>query len=293
MRSIFLVFALAFSVCGGETNKPPGSLVEVFGHKMHIDCAGPTNAACTVVFESGGGGSSKDWQKVRAALGPGVRTCAYDRAGLGFSEAGPAPRTMRQEAFELHELLQRSKVTGPIVLVGQSIGGLLARIYTENYGSNVVGIVLVDSTDESSLLGSLRYGGFVRLREKATERAVPEPRTFGKAAEKYNPDDDFLAEEFRDLFERRKKNPQPFGERPLIVISAGRRAKPPGVADEFWADVVREKKEQARDQSLLSRNSLFVVDEGSGHAIHNDNPALVAECVQKVIVASETKGRVR
>lgn len=290
---MFLVFVLAFSVCGVETNKPPGSLVEVFGHKMHIDCAGPTNAACTVVFESGGGGSSKDWQKVRAALGPGVRTCAYDRAGLGFSEAGPAPRTMRQEAFELHELLQRAKVSGPIVLVGQSIGGLLARIYTENYGSNVVGMVLVDPTHESSLLGSMRYGGFVRLREKASEQVVPELRAFGKVAEKYDANEDFLAEEFRDLFERRKTQPQPFGDRPLVVIAAGRRPKPPGVSDEFWADVMREKKEQARDQSLLSRNSLFVVDEGSGHAIHNDNPALVVECVQKVISAFVAKGRVR
>jgi len=74
---------------------------------------------------------------------------------------------MRQEVFELYELLETARVSGPLVLVGQSIGGLLVRLYTEQYGSNVVGVVLVDPTHESSMLGSVRYGGWVRLREKA------------------------------------------------------------------------------------------------------------------------------
>jgi pimeloyl-ACP methyl ester carboxylesterase len=107
---------------------------------------------------------------------------------------------MRQEVFELHALLEAAKVSGPLVLVGQSMGGLLVRLYAEQYGSNVVGVVLVDPTHESSMLGSLRYGGWVRLREKATGRAVPEPRRQGKPAATYNPEDDFSAEEFQQIY---------------------------------------------------------------------------------------------
>ena len=100
------------------SSPPPGVLVAIGGHKLHLHCLGPTNAALTVVFESGGGGSSKDWSRVRDFLPSNVRSCAYDRAGSGWSEAGPAPRTMRQEVFELHALLEAAKVPGPFVLVG-------------------------------------------------------------------------------------------------------------------------------------------------------------------------------
>src|SRR6266508_325131 len=86
------------------SSPPPGVLVDIGGHKLHLHCTGPTNAALTVVFESGGGGFSKDWSRVRELLPSNVRICAYDRAGSGWSAAGPTPRTMRQEVFELHAL---------------------------------------------------------------------------------------------------------------------------------------------------------------------------------------------
>jgi len=149
---------------------PPGVLVDVGGHKLHIHCVGSSNASATVIFESGAGGYSKDWARIRDLLPSDMRTCGYDRAGSGWSEAGPPPRTMRQEVFELQALLEAAKVPGPFVLVGQSIGGLLVRLYAEQYGSNVVGVVLVDPTHESNVLDSVRYGGWVRLREKATGR---------------------------------------------------------------------------------------------------------------------------
>jgi pimeloyl-ACP methyl ester carboxylesterase len=123
---------------------------------------------------------------------------------------------MRQEVLKLHALLETAKVRGPFVLVGQSIGGLLVRLYTEQYGSNVVGLVLVDPTHESSVLGSIRYGGLVRLREKATGRPIPEPRLQVKPATTSDPQDDYLAEELQQIYLARKTNPQPFGNRPLI-----------------------------------------------------------------------------
>ena len=80
---------------------------------------------------------------------------------------------MRQEVFELHALLDATKEAPPYVMVGQSIGGLLVRLYADAYPGDVAGVVLVDPTHESGVLGSGRYGGMVRLREKATGRPVP------------------------------------------------------------------------------------------------------------------------
>ena len=150
--------------------------IDIGFHKLFISEAGPKNAKFTVLFESGGGGSSKDWARVRAILPSDIHTVAYDRAGLGKSEAGPLPRTMAQEVFELHYLLNAAKIKGPVILVGQSIGGLLARLYCEQYGKNIAGVILVDPTHESSMLGSMRYGGWVRLREKATGKIIPKPQ---------------------------------------------------------------------------------------------------------------------
>jgi pimeloyl-ACP methyl ester carboxylesterase len=268
---------------------PPGVLVDIGGHKLHINCIGPTNTAATVIFESGGGGDSRDWFRVRDALPSNVRICAYDRAGSGWSESGPAPRTMHQEVFELHALLEAAKVPGPYVLVGQSIGGLLARLYTEQYGSNVVGLVLVDPTHESSMLGSVRYGGWVRLREKATGRAVPQPRREGKAATRYNPDDDYMAEEFQQIYLTRKVVPVPLGDRPLIVLGGQKRTRPPGTPDEFWRQLQQEKDEQMADLARLSRNSKLILDPTSGHTIHTQHPHLVARAIEELLEAA-TKG---
>src|SRR5262245_11064944 len=120
----------------------PGTLVDIGGHKLHIRCAGPADRTPTVILEAGGGDDSRAWARGQDLLAPRVRTCAYDRAGSGWSEEGPAPRTMRQEVFELHALLEAAKVPGPFVLVGHSIGGLLVRLYTEQYGGDVAGLVL-------------------------------------------------------------------------------------------------------------------------------------------------------
>jgi pimeloyl-ACP methyl ester carboxylesterase len=252
---------------------------------------GSANGSPTVILEAGGGGFSSDWSQVQNVLSPDVPVCAYDRAGLGWSEPGPAPRTMKQEVFELHLLLDAAGVHGPYVLVGQSIGGLLARLYTAQYAGEVMGIVLVDPTHESDLLGSLRYGGWIRLREKALPRVVPEPRREGKAATQYNPDDDYSAEEFQQLYLSRKTNPVPFGDRPLIVLAAGKRPAPPGTSDELWAQMRIEKDGLRIDLSRLSTNSKFVLDPLSTHAMHLDNPQLVAHSIKEVLTAASTRAR--
>jgi pimeloyl-ACP methyl ester carboxylesterase len=271
----------------------PGFLVDIWGHKMFIRCVGPADGQPTVILEAGGGGSSNGWSRVQGLLSPRVRSCVYDRAGLGRSEPGPAPRTMRQEVFELHALLEAAKIPGPFVLVGHSIGGLLVRLYAEQYGASVVGFVLVDPTHESDVLGSVRYGGWVRLREKATAgRTVPEPRREGKTAgTEYNPQDDYMAEEFQQIYLSRKTNSEPLGSRPLIVLGAGKRSAPPGTSEELWTQLRVEKDGQKIDLSRLSSNSKFVLDPSSGHDVPTDNPQLVARSIEEVLEAASRAGR--
>lgn len=300
MKSIRSRLGVIISVCllsfpsQSQTTKsppesPPGLLVTVGSHRMHIHCLGPESAAATVVFESGAGGDSRGWKRVRDLLPPDVRSCAYDRAGSGWSEPGPAPRTLRQEILELHALLDAAGIRGPLVLVGHSLGGILTRLYAESYSSNVVGLVLVDPTHESSVLGSLRYGGWVRLREKAVHRAVPEPHLEGTPPAVYSPNEDYLPEELQQIHLSRQGNPRPLGNRPLIVLGAGRRPQPPGTPDDLWKELKQEKDEQIRDLGTLSGNSKVIFDPSSGHALHADNPRLVAQAIREVLEALVNK----
>jgi pimeloyl-ACP methyl ester carboxylesterase len=276
---------------GTRTDPPPGQLIDVAGHRMHIHCVGPADATPTVLLEAGGGAFSSSWNRVQELLAPRVRSCAFDRAGLGWSEAGPAPRTMRQEAYELHELLDAAHVRRPLVLVGHSIGGVNVRVFAERYASDVAGMVLVDATHESTVLYSTRLARWARIRELATGRTIPEPRREGKPAEGYDPKDDYFADELQALFDARRTNPQPLGERPLFVLAAGRRPAPPGTPDSLWRELKLEKEAQALDLASLSRNARFVVDSTSGHQIPSDNPALVARAIEAVLDAARTGGR--
>src|SRR5215207_2765747 len=125
---------------------PPGQLVDVGGYRLHIQCVG--TGSRTVVLDAGLGGSSLDWNLVQPALGRTTRVCAYDRAGMGWSDPGPQPRTPRQIADELHTLLTNAGIAGPYVLVGHSLGGKNVRLFALAYPEQVAGMVLVDARSE-------------------------------------------------------------------------------------------------------------------------------------------------
>jgi len=291
----FLLLVNTQVLCQDISNMPDSSiktrLIQIGNHKLFISEKGNSNAKFTVVFESGSGGSSQDWTKVIAMLPPGIRTVAYDRAGTGKSEKGPVPQTMAQNVFELHELLKAASVKGPIILVGQSLGGLIVRLYTESYGSNVAGLVLVDPTHESSVLGSMKYGGWVRLREKATGKPIPKPQVKDSISAGYDSTADYMAEEFQNIYLSGIKDPQQLGNRPLIILGAGIRPQPPGTPDEQWKELRSERDKQIQDLTILSGNSRLIVDSKSSHQIQNDDPEIVAASIQTVIhaVTSKTK----
>lgn len=268
---------------------PPGRLVAVGDHRMHLRCMGPETGRPVVVLEAGSGGSSRDWTQVQQALAPSVRTCAYDRAGSAWSEPGPSPRTMRQEVFELHALLREAGVSSPFVLVGQSLGGLLVRLYAAEYGDDVAGVVLVEPTHESAVLGSVRYGGWVRLREKATDRPVPPPLERGERRP-YSEADDYLAEELAAIHTARLAAPRSLGDRPLVIMAGGRRpAPPPGTSEEQWRTLRDERDAQLRELASLSSRSTFEVVADGGHNLHVERPTSVVAAIERVV--RESVGR--
>ena len=106
-----------------ERNPPPGEVVVVSGRQMHLLCQGQGSPA--VILESGLPGTSLGWASVIKNIASFTRVCAYDRAGYGWSEAGPDPRTISNITKELADLLRTARVDPPYVLAGHSFGGLV------------------------------------------------------------------------------------------------------------------------------------------------------------------------
>ena len=121
---------------------PPGQLVSVGNHRLHIRCDGEGRPP--VIFDAALGGSSLSWSLVQPAVARLTRACSYDRAGFGWSEAGPRPRTAGRIADELHALLRAAPVAPPYVLVGHSYGGLVMRLYASRHPNDVAGLVLIE-----------------------------------------------------------------------------------------------------------------------------------------------------
>jgi pimeloyl-ACP methyl ester carboxylesterase len=121
---------------------PPGQLIDVGGFRLHINRAGHGSPA--VVFESALGGSSLSWTLVQAEVARFARACSYDRAGFGWSDAGPLPRTAGRIADELRVLLNRAGEAPPYVLVGHSFGGLVMQVFAARYRRDTAALVLVD-----------------------------------------------------------------------------------------------------------------------------------------------------
>ena len=128
---------------------PPGQLVDVGGYRLHLNCTG--SGSPTVVIEAGLGDWSTSWGFVQPEVAKTTRVCTYDRAGMGWSEAGPLPRDAAQFAKELHTLLQNANVPGPYVMVGHSLGGLGVRVFVHDYSSEVSGVVLIESMNPKQL----------------------------------------------------------------------------------------------------------------------------------------------
>jgi pimeloyl-ACP methyl ester carboxylesterase len=284
---------------------PPGQLVDVGGHRLHLHCVG--QGSPTVVLDAGLGAFSLDWGAVQPQIATSTRVCTYDRAGLGWSEPGPSPRSPQQFATELHMLLTNAGVEGPYVLVVHSISGKTARLFASQHPNDVAGIVLIDARHESvdehltpeehaaeavqqrrfqNMISWMARFGLVRLlwapawpRVLAgSENLSPDTRTaIGVLQAKPRQIENALAEGRGRL----ESNPllraaAPLGDKPLVVLASAQNI-----------DNLPYWKEAQETMAGLSSNSRLIVAPG-GHAIHFEQPSLVVESVRQVVAVTRT-----
>ena len=167
------------------TPSPRGRLVDIGGRRMHIVCEGPAGAGPTVLFESGAFGFSADWAAVQRRLtAQGVHSCAYDRAGLGHSDPGPAPRDGLHVVGDLEKLLQAAHQPGPYVLVGHSMAGLHLHLFAVRNPRMVAGLVLVDAaTPAATREGPMRsfaeqFGNLAQIADWGASSGLLKPFAF-------------------------------------------------------------------------------------------------------------------
>jgi pimeloyl-ACP methyl ester carboxylesterase len=263
--------------------KPPGHLVDIGGHRLHLWCTG--DGAPAVILETGLGGSSADWGFVQPDVARLTRVCSYDRAGMGYSDPGPSPRTARRIASELAELLARSGITGPVVLVGASIGGFDVRVFASDHLERAAGLVLVDASHEDqahevppmarfvpllSTIGVLRLFG-VSFGQRI-ESLAPSVRQFARAtsfrAAGYQAAADeiiHIRESASEVRSSRRKLTIP-----VLVVTGGRGA------DDNW-------RQLQRDQASLSERGCLIIAEQSGHVVPIDQPEVVVNAIRIVV----------
>ena len=270
----------------------PGRLVDIGGHRLHIWCSGA--GAPPVILEAGLGGSTVVWGFVQPEVARFTRVCSYDRAGLGYSDPGPSPRTANRIAHELGELLERSGVGEPAILVGASSGGFSVRVFASEHSERVAGIVLVDASHENqphdippiarfvpflASAGVLRFFGVSFSMNP--DSLAPSVREFARATTFRAAGYKAAADEITHIREsaegvrasRRKLTV------PLVVVTGARGA------DAIWRDL-------QRDQVTLSERGCQIMAEQSGHVVPVDQPQVVVSAIRTVLEAARGRNDV-
>jgi pimeloyl-ACP methyl ester carboxylesterase len=261
---------------------PPGEMVDVGGYSLHINCVG--QGSPTVVLDAGSGLFSAQWVRVQRQVSSATRVCAYDRAGMGWSEMGPDPRDARQITSELHTLLGKAGTDGPYVLVGHSFGGMYMQTYAARYPDEVAGVALVDSSTDPDQFGRrseardshepteqsmalvprlaqlgvslLARLGIVRLLSKLDPASTELPPKQRAQTDALTPSTreftTFVLELLAPTQTLRLGSPGSMGSKPLAVVSAPKQAEPD------WLDL-QDKL------ATLSSNSIHRVVKGATH----------------------------
>lgn len=256
------VVAIAFG-CGGSgapaansastapsTAQAPtiNEVVDIGEYGLFLHCEGTGQP--TVVFENGLGASGTDWAAVRIKLGPKLRACSYDRAGVGMSEPNPSGKTSAaQAADDLARLLAAAKEKPPYLLVGWSYGGIVARVYRDQHPEQVAGLVLVDSSSE-------HQGGEKGLMDGAT--ALDWPATVKQASKTGG-----------------------LGGLPLVMLTADHHQGDSAKGYAIWMGWQTEL-------AALSTNSLHVVATKSDHPILFQQPDIVVQAINDVAASIDS-----
>jgi pimeloyl-ACP methyl ester carboxylesterase len=277
-------------------NPMPGRLVDVGGYKMHIYCAG--RGTPTVILDSGLGDSYISWKKVQPQISEFSRVCSYDRAGLGYSESSPRPRTSKVMAEELHALLRNAGVPPPHILVGHSMGGFDVRLYASLYRGEVAGMVLVDSShpeQKKRLPPELNDLDKTWLREQefmefTTPFGIPRLMGFcGPDAEVRAADCNFRSvresvAELRAVGESAAQTAATgaLGDMPLAVLTRDPAQPEADLPEDLVQPTTRAWQQMQDELAHLSTRSTHVIAKNSGHYIQLDRPDLVIDAVRKI-----------
>ncbi len=299
--------------------KPPGTLVDLGGHRLHVNCTG--KGSPTVVVENGLGDFSFDWSLVQSQVSKFSRICTYDRAGYAWSDPGPQPRTFAQLNLELRDALAKLGEHGPFVLVGHSYGGPVMRNFAMTWPREVAGVVFVDAAFEGQRVG---IGGknTIRLGGGAKPTSIPPPHEEmqesdrpAKPADAHPGTDQSLAAIYNVLppdaqklqlwaqarpqledaensqrqwseqyFARWLAEPQAglLGAIPVIVLARAEGGYREGEADVPAAQMERERRDgQAKLAALSSRGRLVFVK--SGHNMELEAPAEVTAAIRALV----------
>jgi len=283
---------------------PPGRLVDIGGYRLHLYCIGEGSPA--VILEAGGGNPWLSWYKVQPQAAQFTRVCSYDRAGLGWSDPSPKPRTTKVIAEELHTLLHNAGITGPFLLVGHSLGGMDVRMFASQYPSEVVGMVLVDSShpdqddrfppEAKRLAAGTKY--VIRAMQITLPIGLPRLLASRSVPDEVRPEfcavfcrPQFIAAVRAEAAAQAENSAQvralgALGNMPLVVLSHDPdKMRFPGNLTE---PVNREWGKMQEELAQLSSNGSHLVVKGSGHDIQIDKPAAVVDAIRKVV--SQAKG---
>jgi pimeloyl-ACP methyl ester carboxylesterase len=293
-------------------NPPPGKLVDVGGHRLHIHSMG--EGGPTVVMDAGGASSPISWSLVQPEVAKFTRVITFDRAGHGWSDPGPKPQSSERIIEELDTLLSNEKIEGPYIMVGQSFGGQNVRLYASRYPDKVAGMVLVDSAHEdwakiksiapwrgrlaedarmlkSQLSPILARLGWLRLRQKPSGLPQGFPKEVQAAAtalDLRSRAHDWLIgiSALIEMCDNQLRNSPPLPDIPLTVLSAHVRFEPWGIAadeaDRYWLGL-------AADLASRVPNSTHIVSEKGGHNLHYDDPKLVIDAIRQVVETVRAK----
>jgi len=262
---------------------PPGQLVDIGGYRLHLWCTG--DGAPAVILDTGLGGSTPGWGFVQPEVARFTRVCSYDRAGMGYSDPGPSPRTARRIASELAELLARSGIAGPVVLVGASIAGFDVRVFASDHPERAAGLVLVDASHEDDVHEAPRMARLVPLLStigvlrlfgpsfgQNIESLAPSVRQFAQATRFRGAGYQAAADEIIHIRESAEevRSSRRTLTIPVLVVTGARGA------DENW-------RRLQQDQASLSERGCLITAEQSGHVVPIDQPAVIVEAIRTVV----------
>lgn len=271
---------------------PPGQRLDVGGYKLHINCLGDEGPV--VILDAGVGGFSLEWLTVQKVLSRHAVVCAYDRAGYGWSDMGPLPRTTARISEELRSLLQAAALAPPYILVGHSFGGYSIQHFARTHGDEVAGLVFVDASHpeqverlpkaEREHRPSVPGGRSVYIMQQMRVHPnYPEGQaTLALELSRSWKSALTMREELMNfsMSARQVRQAGSLPDVPIVVLTRGRRVWP----HTAHGDALEATWMQLQDElAHLLPGAVHLIAEDAGHSIHMDEPGIVISAVNTML----------